>query len=145
MKLKHALKKKNLLAGEIRKEYAKLIKYNTVNVVNEKNRPYSAVQTMETIKQLTEELIELKVRIQQTNIPVLDKIYRLSELKAMIVNVNELTCESGKLEDHYRADKFVVSEISIQERDKMLRTLSDEIDKLHDQLDYFNQVTDLAA
>ena len=146
MTLKNALKKKNVLIGQMKDEIGRLHKYNTVDVVNEKNRPYSPREVWDKIKTLSDELVELKTKIQVSNTPILTKIYRMSELKNMIIHLKELSCENGKMEDRYtEKDKFVVSEISVQERDHLVNMYSEEIDQIQNELDYFNQSTELAA
>jgi len=144
MKLKKALKKKNLLIGQINTEYHRLSRYNTVDIMNEHNRPYNPVETLENIKRLTDDLVDLKTKIQKTNKPVHHKVFRLSELKNMVEKLKELSCENGKIEETYRErEKYVVSEISVPERDRILDDLYEEIDQIQDELDQWNQVTDL--
>jgi len=144
MKLKKALKRKNMLIGQINMEYHRLNKYNTVDRINENNRPYKPLFLLENIRNMTDELIDLKSRIQKTNKPVHNKVFRLSELKTMVKKLNDLSCEDGKEEGRWgERDKFVVSEIGVAERDKLVQELWEEIEQLQDDLDYWNQVTDL--
>ncbi len=146
MKMKHALKKKNVLIGNINTEFYRLKKYNTVDILNENTRPYQPEETLKKIRVLTDELVQIKTRIQKTNRPIHHKVFRLSELKNMVEKLKELTCDNGKVEDSYsyrERDKFVVSDISIQERDRIIEELSLEIDEIQDELDQWNQVTEL--
>ncbi|MFN6373920.1 MAG: hypothetical protein ACK4YD_02025 [Chitinophagia bacterium] len=145
MKMKHALKKKNVLIGNINTEFYRLKKYNTVDIMNENTRPYQPEETLKKIRVLTDELVEMKTRIQKTNRPIHHKVFRLSELKNLVEKLKELSCDNGKVEDSYsyRGDKYVVSDISIQERDRIIEELSLEIDEIQDELDQWNQITEL--
>jgi len=144
MNIKQALKRKNVLINEIKKEYAKIVAYNSVDVGNK--RPYSAKVALDNYLMLTDELIELKTAIHIANMPVYGKIFRLSELKSMIKYLSVLNCNEGKESPRYggTVDRVLEVEISIVNRDVLVNTLEAEIDSIQDQLDLHNATTELA-
>jgi len=93
MNLKQALKRKNRLVGLIAEEYIKVSQYNSVDDVNQ--RPYSVKEALQNWLKLTDELIELKSKIQIANNKVNDKIFRLAELKTQVKQLKKLDCTSG--------------------------------------------------
>ena len=143
MNIKQALKKKNLLVNEIKQELSKVQTYNSVEVGS--RRPYEPKTSLESYVNKTNELIALKVAIHKANAPVYDKIFRLSELKSMVKYVNSLNCNEGKEVNRYGVGEPRVMEavIGIVERDEMVKNMEDEINKIQDELDYFNNVTNL--
>lgn len=144
MKLKTGLKKKKKLLGLAMTEYNRLYRYNSVRLGNENNRPYSPTESLNNWIQLTDDLIELKRRIHQTNLPVLDKIFRIAELKGMVSNLQDISCDSG--EDVRRDDKvYMVSEVTVRMRDELISKWQEEIEKIQEELDDFNHKTELAA
>lgn len=143
MNIKQALKKKNLLVAEIKKDLVNLQTYNSVEVGNK--RPYSAKVALKSYIDKTNELIKLKVAIHKANAPVYDKIFRLSELKSMVKYITSLNCTAGKEQNRYGVGeaRILEAEIGIVERDEWVKSMEDEINRIQDELDYFNNVTNL--
>jgi hypothetical protein len=143
MNIKQALKRKNILVNEIKQELSKVQTYNSTEVGG--NKPYSSKFALEAYNNKTDELIALKVAIHKANAPVYDKIFRLSELKSKVKYINSLNCTEGKEQNRYGASepRIMVAEIGIVERDLMVKEIEDEINKIQDELDYFNNVTNL--
>ena len=145
MTVKQALKLKNKLVKEITEELQKAQSYNSVEVGS--NRPYSSSESLEKVSTLTNELIELKTMIHQANSPVYDKIFRLSELKSLVSKIKVLNCTEGTSTDYYsrRSENppVMTSEISIVERDGMVKIMEDEIESIQDELDTHNALTQI--
>lgn len=143
MNIKQALKKKNLLVAEIKKDLVNLQSYNSVE--SGSDRPYSAKTSLKSYQDKTDELIKLKVAIHKANAPVYDKIFRLSELKSMVKYITSLNCTAGKEQNRYGVGepRIMVAEIGIVERDLLVKSLEEEINTIQDELDYFNNVTNL--
>lgn len=141
MNLKQALKRKNRLVGLIAEEYIKVSQYNSVDDVNQ--RPYSVKEALQNWLKLTDELIELKSKIQIANNKVNDKIFRLSELKTQVKQLKKLDCTSGLYYSKWSDDKVVtkVAEIEVVERDNMVKELEAQIEKIQDELDEWNHQT----
>lgn len=141
MNLKQALKRKNRLVGLIAEEYIKVSQYNSVDDVNQ--RPYSVKEALQNWLKLTDELIELKSKIQIANNKVNDKIFRLSELKTQVKQLKKLDCTSGLYYSKWSEDKVVtkVAEIEVVERDNMVKEMETQIEKIQDELDEWNHQT----
>jgi hypothetical protein len=145
MNVKKALKEKNRLVKEIQELYARLSHYNSVEVGNV--RPYSPKVMLEEINQKSNELVELKTKIHNANTPVYDKIFRLSELKSTISRLKSLDCTEGVNNDYYSRNRenppVKTAEISVVERDGMVKLMEGEIEDLQDILDNHNQNTEI--
>jgi hypothetical protein len=141
MNLKQALKRKNRLVGLIAEEYIKVSQYNSVDDVNQ--RPYSVKEALQNWLKLTDELIELKSKIQIANNKVNDKIFRLAELKTQAKQLKKLDCTSGLYYSKWSDDKVVtkVAEIEVVERDNMVKEMEAQIEKIQDELDEWNHQT----
>ena len=145
MTIKQALKKKNLLVKEIQDLHVRVATYNSVEVGNV--RPYSAKECMEQINQKSNELVELKTNIHKANGPVYKYIFRLSELKSTIARIKNLDCNEGVVNDYYSSKRetptIKSSEISIVERDNMVKDMETAIESIQDVLDNHNQNTNI--
>lgn len=145
MNVKQGLKKKNLLVKELQELYGRLAQYNSIEVGNV--RPYSPKEMLEQINQKSNELVELKTKIHKANTPVYDKIFRLSELKSTITRLKSLDCTEGVSTDYYSRNRenppVKTSEISVVERDELIKSMEGEIEDLQDSLDNHNQNTEI--
>ena len=145
MNIKKALKEKNRLVKEILDLHTRVATYNSVEVGNV--RPYSAKESMELLNQKSNELVELKANIHRANGPVYQHIFRLSELKSMIARIKNLDCNEGIVQDYYSRNRETPAvketEISIVERDEMVKHMEGQIEEIQDILDYHNQITEI--
>ena len=145
MNIKKALKEKNRLVKEILDLHTRVATYNSVEVGNV--RPYSAKESMELLNQKSNELVELKANIHRANGPVYHHIFRLSELKSMIARIKNLDCNEGIVQDYYSRNRETPAvketEISIVERDEMVKHMEGQIEEIQDILDYHNQITNI--
>jgi len=145
MNIKKALKEKNRLVKEILDLHTKVATYNSVEVGNV--RPYSAKESMELLHQKSNELVELKTKIHTANAPVYKYIFRLSELKSTIARIKNLDCNEGIVQDYYSRNRETPAvketEISIVERDNMVKDMETAIESIQDVLDNHNQITEI--
>ena len=145
MNVKKSLKEKNRLVKEIQELYARLSQYNSVEVGNV--RPYSPKDMLEQINEKSNELVELKTKIHKANTPVYDKIFRLSELKSTIARLKSLDCTEGVSTDYYSRNRenppVKTAEVSVVERDEMVKNMEGMIEDLQDILDNHNQNTEI--
>lgn len=144
MNIKQALKRKNVLVNEIKQEFSKVQTYNSVEVGSK--RPYSARTALTSYLNKINELVQLKTAIHLANAPVYDKIFQLSELKSALKYLNAINCAEGKESNRYGQTevRMLEVEIGILERDEMVKAMEVEIDKIQDELDYFNNITILS-
>lgn len=145
MNIRQALKEKNKLVKEIQDLYVRISQYNSVEVGA--HRPYSPKQLMEIVNVKSNELVDLKTKIHIANAPVYDKIFRLSELKSTITRIKNLDCTEGVSNDYYSRNRenppVKTAEISIIERDEMVRFMEEQIETIQDILDTHNQNTQI--
>jgi hypothetical protein len=145
MNIKKGLKEKNRLVKEILDLHTRVATYNSVEVGNV--RPYSAKESMELLNQKSNELVELKTKIHRANDLVYQHIFRLSELKSMIARIKNLDCNEGIVQDYYSRNRETPAvketEISIVERDEMVKHMEGQIEEIQDILDYHNQITEI--
>jgi hypothetical protein len=145
MTIKQALKLKNKLVKEITEAIMKVQTYNSVEVGNTK--PYSSKESLDEVTNLTNQLVELKTQIHQANLPVYGKIFRMSELKSLASKLKAIDCTEGTANDYYsRRSEAVITktaEISILDRDTMVKNMELEIEKIQDELDTHNALTQI--
>ena len=144
MNIKQALKLKNKLIKSIADNTKLLQQYNTVELGNP--RPYSPTLLMGDISKSTYELIEIKSKIHRANAPMFEKIFEMSELKSNIKALQKLDCTEGKSNrDRYRMESELVltSEVSLVERNEIIRGMEDRIEELQDEMDVFNSNTEI--
>jgi len=144
MNLKQALKRKNKLTSLITQELSKVLRYNST--IEGTVRPYDVEQAYIKYIDLTNELVTLKTAISTANTPIQGKIFLLSELKSMAKNLKNIPCEVGKqpsMRSFEGTTEPIVRVVTfdIVQKDKIVSDLEDRIEKIQDELDYFNQTT----
>ena len=142
MNVKQALKVKNKLVTEMKASYAILQKYNSIEEGNP--RRYSMTNTLEKIKTLQAELVELKTKIHKANQPVYDKIFALAELKGMIKELKKVSTEEGKVNERYGSVVSVKEvELNVTDIDAAIAVLESQIEGLQNELDIHNATTQI--
>jgi hypothetical protein len=143
MTVKQALKEKNSLLKRINDLTQKIYSYNSIDEGNK--RPYSTSDLLSQVMELTGELIDLKTKIHQANVPVYDKIFRLSELKSLVKKINGIDCSEGKVSERYSRTEPTIktAEISVVERDTIVKDLEEQIERLQEELDVHNATTNI--
>lgn len=105
---------------------------------------YNVPEQMESVLQLQTDLINLKVRIQTANLPILEKIYRLSELKDYAKLLQQIPTGKGRDRVGYGANAEVVEftcQVGRLELDKKKEETEAKIEALQEELDQFNHTT----
>lgn len=144
MNIKQALKLKNKLIKEIGENTKLIQQYNSVEVGN--SRPYSTEVLYNKISNDTKELSKLKAKIHKANVPVLEDIFYMAEMKSTIQALKKMDCTEGKYnKDRYRMESELVmtSEISLVERNEMIKDMENQIEEIQDRLDVFNATTEI--
>jgi uncharacterized small protein (DUF1192 family) len=142
MNVKQALKVKNKLVTEMKAAYGILQKYNSIEEGNP--RRYSMTNTLEKIKTLQAELVELKTKIHKANQPVYDKIFALAELKGMIKELKKVSTEEGKVNERYGSVVSVKEvELNVTDIDTAVSILESQIEQLQNELDVHNATTQI--
>ena len=143
MKVKQALKYKKKLATKMNQEFVRVNMYNSVEEGT--TRVYDVKEAMQNWLKMGEELVELKTKIHLANAPVYGKIFRMSELKSQLSNLRQLDCVDGKHFDRYGRGEAVVktAKISVLEKDQLVLTIEEEIERLQEELDEHNATTSI--
>jgi hypothetical protein len=140
MNISQALKQKSKIIRDIKTQRNRLQTWNTYTLGS--TVPYEAKETYEKWLELKEELIQLKSKIQKANNGIMDKIFRLSELKDTIDNLQNLMCIEGEeVRERYSMRTVEVSGISLLERDELIKKLENEIDEIQNEIEIYNHKT----
>jgi len=140
MTVAQALKEKNKLASKIRINWFRI---STKNALPKGAvRPYDINLVKEDNLKLIDELVKLKTSIHNASSPVREKIFRLSELKAILTNLEKIPTSEGLTRDKYESNYTEMESIlKTVEVDEMISKYQDEIDELQNELDKFNYMT----
>ena len=142
MNVSQALKQKNKLAVEIKKQYEIAVKCNSQEEGNP--RRYSVLAALEKAEKLAVELVELKTRIHLANAPVYAKIFEMAELKGRVKQLKRVPTDEGKTTERYGSAISIKDvEINIAQLDVMVAELETRIEKIQGELDYHNATTEL--
>lgn len=142
MNVSQALKQKNKLAVEIKKQYEIAVKYNSQEEGNP--RRYSVAKALVRAEELTVELVELKTKIHLANAPVYGKIFQMAELKGRVKQLKRIPTDEGKTTERYGSAISIKDvEINIAEVDELVAELEGRIEKIQAELDYHNATTEL--
>ena len=146
MKVKQALKYKKKLASKMNQEFSKVQMYNSVEEGS--TRVYDVKESMQNWLRMSEELVELKTKLHLANGPVYGKIFRMSELKSQLSNLKSLDCVEGKYSDRYSrmggdAPIIKTAQIGILEKDQMILSIEEEIERIQEELDEHNATTSI--
>lgn len=144
MNIKQALKEKNKLVKRIGENTKLMQDHNSVEVGNV--RPYSTTELRNQIMKDRQELSALKAKIHTANVPVLEDIFFMAELKSMVQSLKKMDCTEGKSNrDRYRMESELIltSEISLVDRNETINSLEIMIEEIQDRLDVFNSNTEI--
>jgi hypothetical protein len=140
MNIRKALQEKNKLTGKIQNLFSRMKENNMTE--DGQTRPYNSQKVWEEIQAETTKLVDLKVNIQMANSPILSDIYRMAELKTMIRQLRYMECNDGR-KIQSGIITYLFATIKAEERDKLVQSLEDEIEKLQEKIDAFNFRTNL--
>lgn len=140
--LAQALKDKNKLSEKVTK-FTKIIQGSN-KVIAGSSRSYSVEGILDQLVEAKNELAIIKARIQKTNTPIQENIFKLSELKGLVSMLKKLDCVGGKQSKGY-SDTVIEYDVVINEldRDNKIDDLQNEIDDLQSEIDQFNHTTEL--
>lgn len=141
MNVKKALKEKAKLIKKIGESFSRIEAYNSVEEGT--IRPYDPRVSLAQWLADVDKLIVLKAEIHKANTKVLDKIFRLSELKNIIKQIKSIDCSEGKSFSGYGRSEASIknSLISVVERDELVKKYETEIEDLQEILDAHNLKT----
>jgi hypothetical protein len=140
MNIKKALKVKNKLKGKIADLQTKLYKYNIVE--EGQKADYDTRLVLNELNETIIEFVDLKTKIQKANVPVVDRIFRLSELKGLAKKVKYINCDKEKVTRGTIVTNTYAN-ITAIEKEELIMKIENEIDQIQDQLDDFNHNTNI--
>jgi hypothetical protein len=93
---------------------------------------------------LTNELVDLKTKIQNANAPIAGKIFRLGEVKNLISRIRGLDTKSGTVRDRYRTTEESITYVAYMDlfaKDNLIKGWEEEIEQLQEEIEAFNAIT----
>lgn len=141
MKIAKALKLKNQLAGEVAQLKDLITKQNSRS--SKQKFDYDNREVLTRLRTKVAELVKVKAAVAAANAEVYDKIFRLAELKGLVMTLTGLDTKAGVFhegrgfgEAAYEVE--YVAQIGKVDVDKLVAELNTEIQSLQDALDEFN-------
>ena len=142
MNLTKALKHKKKLVKQIDEMFIRFQKYNS-QPADQVGTGYNPEEAYNKWISLTNELVELKTKIQNANAPIAGKIFRLGEVKNLISRIRGLDTKSGTVRDRYRAEELItyVAYMDLFTKDNLIKGWEEEIEQLQEEIEAFNAIT----
>lgn len=140
MNLTKALKEKKKLIKKLDENFNRFKEYNSIEEGS--NKIYDATESYNNFISLTNQLIDLKTRIQKANQPIYSKIFEIAELKNQIQKLRSVSTTSGVVKSRY--DISVVTYIATfgkLDMDNMISNLEEKIEQLQTEIETFNAIT----
>lgn len=141
MKIAKALKQKNVLAGELEELKQLLQKQNSRST--KQKFDYDNREVLTRVRAKLDELVRVKAAVAAANAEIYNKIFRLAELKGLVVTLASLDTKAGVfLEGRGYGEAGVeveyIAQIGTVEVNQLIASLRVEIQSLQDALDEFN-------
>ena len=145
MKLYKALKLRKKLVGEVAKLKQQIQAKNSYTVGSVDPEKFNIAKIYAELQNKINELVGLKWVINEANRPIQEQIYRLSELKALLVFWNGVSVQEGQHIVGYSDSKTVEYKAQIDEieRNKMVEEFQKKIDAAQEVIDTYNYTTDI--
>jgi len=135
MNLRKAIQRKKRIAGVLAESYSKM---RRSNIMPEGRPPLiSSRELLERIKEKSEEIIQLKVQIQKANLPILEDIYRLAELKSLVHEMRNINVLHERRYDNSQTVVYTVC-IDEIEQEEIIDALEKQIEEIQDRIEAFN-------
>jgi len=142
MNLTKALKHKKKLVKQADEFYSRFSNYNSFEVGTTPS--YNPEEMFEGWLKKTDELVSLKVKIHQANVPIAEKIFRLGEIKNVISRMRGLDTKEGKVRDRYSVNDNAIeytSYVNLVSKDLQIKNYEEELEKLQEEIEAFNAIT----
>ena len=141
MKIAKALKLKNQMAGEVAQLKELLAKQNSRST--KQKFDYDNREVLAGLRVKVAELVKVKAALAVANAEIYEKIFRLAELKGLVVALTGLDTKAGVFHEGRGFGEAAyeieyVAQLGKVEVDKLVVELNAEIQALQDALDEFN-------
>jgi predicted alpha/beta-hydrolase family hydrolase len=145
MKLYKALKLRKKLVGEVAKLKQQIQAKNSFTVGSVDPTKFSVDKIYAELQAKINDLVGLKYVINEANRPIQEQIYRLSELKALLVFWNGVNVQEGEHMVGYSEAKTIeyVAQIDEIKRNQMVEDFQKKIDVIQEEIDTYNYTTDV--
>jgi len=145
MKLSQALKEKKRLAAEVQHLKNRISSKNSYIKASNVKEKFNVNEMYAELQQKVQDLVNLKIVINEANREIQSTIYLLGEYKAMISFWNGVNVNEGMVERGYQ-DTLTEYECQIDELKKieLVQGYQKKADSLQDQIDTYNYTTEVA-
>lgn len=144
MKLSKALKEKKRLAAEIAHLKNLIISKNSYLEGSNVPKKFDVRGLYEELNNKIQELVNLKIVINEANREIQSMIYLLGEYKAMISFLGVLDVKEGLIPESFRQPEATYGvQIDELEKEKMLKEYKNKADVLQDEIDTYNYTTEV--
>lgn len=153
----------NIAAGLIRKGrliqklhtlHARLQTNNSVQLLGkdaDPQRDYDPTTVVEEMNETRDELIDLKYKLEQSCLPIREKIFRLAELKTELIVWQSLNTKDGEFKgvrSRFSSDEPVENEFfhatfDVHDVEEATNSILEEIDTLQTEINSFNLTTQI--
>jgi len=143
MKLNRALAEKNRLARKLKDIQTKISTHNSY--IKGNDAVYNVDELITNLENSMNDLINIKVKIAQANSEIVEKVYKLSELKSYASFLKNLQIKEGKVQEE-RWNSEVQEwecEMGNKERDILLEKVEIEIQDIQSEMERFNFEKDI--
>lgn len=143
VRIRKALQVKNRLAGEVA-QLGKLIQAN--NSHREGQDKFDVGVLLVKRRDTVQKLIAVKTALALANVSIYEKLARMAELKNEVALYRNLNTTEGEEDLGYgeRAKTVkVVATVSAANVETVVNALNLEIEKIQDEVDYFNSTTEI--
>jgi hypothetical protein len=142
MNLAQALKFKKKLLKEISELQSKIQSNNSR--LSDSPVYYHPRILMEELNQKIQDLTNLKVSIQKANIPILQKMYEMSEAKSHVQFLRRINTTEGKKVERFQDQVLdYVAEYKVNELDHLIKDAELKIEKIQEEIDQYNHSAQL--
>lgn len=145
MKLAKALKEKKRLAAEVAHLKNKINSYNSY--IKDSNVPqkFNVIEMYSTLQSKVQDLVNLKIVINEANKEIQPLIFLLSEYKAMIAFLNILNTREGiEPASFSKGEVFHEVQIDALKKENLIKEFQDKADNIQDKIDTYNYTTEVS-
>lgn len=145
MKLSKALKEKKRLAAEIARIKSLILSKNSYIEGANVPQKFSVEELFAELQKKVQELVNLKIVINEANKEIQSSIFLLGEYKALVSFFNSLNVSEGPQES-YRTEQMVNYCVQFDEvkKNELVKEFQEKADHLQDQIDTYNYTTEVA-
>lgn len=145
MKLSRALKEKKRLGAEIAQLKNIIAHKNSFIEGANVDKKFNVPEIYNELMEKVQELVNLKIAINEGNKEIQASIYMLGEYKSMIAFIDIINVTEGPQPAGYGQTEGITYEVQIDEieRNDMRKGFQNKADRLQDEIDTYNYTTDI--